>query len=98
MYYFSVFLVCSESPRCDTQRAMDVLAIKKNARLERSEVASIECIIYQKHGMFWYCPDPLDREESTRLERELDEEKWGGKVTRWITHEEYLLWSFQSQK
>ena len=45
--------------------------------------------------MIWYCPDPLDREESTRLERELDEGKWSGKISRWITNEEYLLWSFQ---
>ena len=72
---------------------MDVLAIKKYAREQTSQMASIQCLVYQKSGYFWYCPDPYNKEDCLRLERELEEGKWSGRVSRWITSEEYLLWN-----
>lgn len=74
---------------------MNILAIKKNAKLEPSFTHSIECTVYMKHGIDWFCPDPFNKAEAMRLEIELDRGEWSGKETRWITHEQYLLWSFQ---
>lgn len=77
------------------ERVMDVLSIKRYAKRTESEVASVECTIYLKRGIIWFCPDPFNKEEMTRLERELDRGEWSGKEIRWITQEQYLLWSFQ---
>ena len=73
---------------------MDVLAIKNCGRLCASHEDVVECTLYKKHGLVWFCPDPQNKTCVERLEREYQMGEWSGKESRWITKEEYQKWNF----
>lgn len=75
------------------RKEMNILEIKKHAKREASPTHVVECQVYLKHNLLWYCPDPSNKFEVERLEREFEEGKWVGKESRWITEEQYLLWN-----